>query len=93
MVRVIKKDLNSVIFLDLLLSVDVMVLPSYYREGVPHSLIEALSVGLPIITTDMPGCRMVVKDQHNGFMIPPRNSNELLNAMELLMQQVLGQAK
>ena len=70
--------------LDLLLGVDVMVLPSYYREGVPHSLIEALSVGLPIITTDMPGCRMVVKDQYNGFMIPPRNSNELLNAMDLL---------
>ena len=70
--------------LDLLLNVDVMVLPSYYREGVPHSLIEALSVGLPIITTDMPGCRMVVKNQYNGFMIPPRDVGELLNAMELL---------
>ena len=60
--------------------VDVAVLPSY-REGVPHSLIEALAMGLPVITTDTPGCRVVVDHGLNGFMVPPRDSNTLYNAM------------
>ena len=60
--------------------VDVAVLPSY-REGVPHSLIEALAMGLPVITTDTPGCRVVVDHGLNGFMVPPRDSNTLFKAM------------
>jgi len=59
---------------------DVVVLPSY-REGVPHSLIEALAMGLPVITTDTPGCRVVVEHGLNGFMVPSRDSNSLYDAM------------
>jgi len=47
----------------------VFVLPSY-REGVPRSTQEAMAVGLPIITTDVPGCRETVVDGKNGFLVP-----------------------
>lgn len=62
-------------------SSSVFVLPSY-REGVPRSTQEAMSVGLPIITTDVPGCRETIHDGVNGFLIPPQNSDALAIAME-----------
>ena len=52
---------------------------SYYREGIPHCLIEALAASKPIITTDMPGCREVIHG--NGILIQPKDSNALFNAM------------
>lgn len=58
-----------------------MVLPSYYREGLPRSLLEALAIGRPIITTDMPGCRETVGDT-NGLLIEPRSVESLAEAME-----------
>jgi len=58
---------------------DVVVLPSYYREGIPHCLIEALAASKPIITTDMPGCREVING--NGILIQPKDSNALFRAM------------
>ncbi len=61
---------------------DVFVLPSYYREGVPRSILEALSVGLPIITTNSPGCRETVQEGKNGFLIPTQRLDELVDAME-----------
>lgn len=59
-------------------SVDVMVLPSYYREGVPKSLVEAAACGLALITTDLPGCHEVVR-QHgvDGLHVEPRNARQL----------------
>lgn len=59
----------------------VFVLPSY-REGVPRSIQEAMAMGRPIITTDVPGCRETVKEGYNGFLIPPRNINALVAAMK-----------
>ncbi|HEX7871596.1 MAG TPA: glycosyltransferase family 4 protein [Sphingobium sp.] len=59
----------------------VFVLPSFYREGLPRTLLEALSTGRPIITTDMPGCREVVEPGVNGWLVPPRDSRALANAM------------
>ena len=75
-------------------AVDVMALPSYYREGVPKSLIEAAACGLAIITTDLPGCREVVT-QHgiDGLQVEPRNARALADRIieldddrELLLQ-------
>ncbi|MGE5250278.1 MAG: glycosyltransferase family 4 protein [Bacteroidota bacterium] len=48
---------------------DVFVLPSAYREGIPRVLLEAISMGLPVITTDSPGCNEVVEHGSNGFLI------------------------
>jgi glycosyltransferase involved in cell wall biosynthesis len=59
----------------------VFVLPSFYREGVPRSTQEAMAIGLPIITTDMPGCRETVVDGVNGFLVPPYDTLALQNAM------------
>lgn len=59
----------------------VFVLPSYYREGVPRSTQEAMAIGRPVITTDMPGCRDTVIDGVNGFLIPPHSLNELIKCM------------
>jgi glycosyltransferase involved in cell wall biosynthesis len=66
---------------DYLRLADCVVLPSY-REGVPRSLLEAASVGKPIITTDAVGCREVVDEGINGFLCEPRNSNDLKAKME-----------
>ena len=64
---------------------DVFVLPTYYREGVPRSILEALSVGLPIITTNTPGCKETVKKDYNGILIKPQNIDALINAMEYFL--------
>ncbi len=64
---------------------DVFVLPTYYREGVPRSILEALSVGLPIITTNTPGCKETVIQNENGFLIEPQNLEALINAMEYFL--------
>jgi glycosyltransferase involved in cell wall biosynthesis len=63
----------------------VVVLPTYYREGVPLSLIEAASTARPIITTDMPGCREIVKDGINGILARPQNAEDLYNAMKFFI--------
>lgn len=59
----------------------VFVLPSYYREGVPRSTQEAMAMGRPIITTDVPGCRDTVDDGVNGFLVPVRDDKALAVAM------------
>lgn len=59
----------------------VYVLPSY-REGVPRSVLEAMAMGRPVVTTDAPGCRETVKEGENGFMVPVKDSRALGAAME-----------
>ncbi len=64
---------------------DIVVLPSYYREGIPKSLIEACAVGKPIITTDSIGCRECVDEGINGYKILPRDSKALADVIEKLI--------
>ncbi|MDG2538941.1 glycosyltransferase family 4 protein [Dyella jiangningensis] len=80
----------------LLGSVHVVVLPSY-REGLPRTLVEAAACGLPLITTDVPGCREVVRDGVDGLLVPVKNSDALAAAIRRLQDQPefayqLGQA-
>ncbi|MFN0192911.1 MAG: glycosyltransferase family 4 protein [Aestuariivirga sp.] len=65
----------------------VFVLPSYYREGIPRSILEALATGRAVITTDAPGCRETVIEGKNGFLIPARDSGALAAAMERFIRQ------
>jgi glycosyltransferase involved in cell wall biosynthesis len=58
----------------------VYVLPSY-REGTPRTVLEAMAMGRPIITTDAPGCRETVIDQQNGFLVPVKSVEALAEAM------------
>jgi glycosyltransferase involved in cell wall biosynthesis len=66
--------------------VDAVVLPSYYGEGVPRSLIEAAACGLPVVTTDAPGCREAVEHRTTGLLIPCRNSEALADAIRYLYE-------
>ncbi len=59
----------------------VYVLPSYH-EGTPRTVLEAMAMGRPIITTDAPGCRETVIEGQNGFLVPVRNVDKLADAME-----------
>jgi len=66
---------------------DLAVLPSYYMEGgYPRAVLEPMALGKPVITTDTPGCRAPVAPGKNGFLIPPKDSQALAEAMEKLLQ-------
>lgn len=62
----------------------IVCLPSY-REGLPKVLLEAASCGRPIVTTDTPGCREVVRNGENGLLVPVRNTVELAGAIQRLI--------
>jgi len=70
----------------------VYVLPSY-REGTPRTVLEAMAMGRPIITTDAPGCRETVVHGENGFLVPIRSVDELAAAMQKFIDQpdLIGQ--
>jgi glycosyltransferase involved in cell wall biosynthesis len=59
----------------------IYVLPSY-REGTPRSVLEAMAMGRPIVTTDAPGCRETVEEGVNGYLVPPRDPAALESALE-----------
>ncbi len=71
---------------DVLSVSDAFILPSYLREGIPRVLFEAGALKLPIVTTDMPGCRETVRDGWNGFLIQPRDANAIERALEALLE-------
>ncbi len=70
---------------------DCVVLPSYYREGVPRTLLEASALSKPIITTDNVGCREVIQDGKNGFMCKKRDVDSLFKAMEKIYNKSKGE--
>jgi glycosyltransferase involved in cell wall biosynthesis len=70
--------------LELLHSCDVAALPSY-REGTPRSLLEAAACGLPLVASDVPGCREVVRHGDNGLLVPARDSAALAEAILALL--------
>ncbi len=70
---------------EVLKEMDCVVLPSY-REGLSKVLIEASSMGLPIVTTDVPGCRDVVIDQETGYLCKVKDSVDLAKKMKQLLE-------
>lgn len=71
--------------------VDCMVLPSFYREGVPKSLLEACAMGKPIVTTDNVGCRETVDNGVNGYLCELRSTSSLVETLELMIKLSHGQ--
>ena len=69
---------------DLIGSCDIFVLPSY-REGLPRTLLEAAALAKPLVATDTVGCRDVVQNGYNGFLVPPRDAKALAEAIEQLV--------
>lgn len=70
----------------------IACLPSY-REGLPKSLLEAAACGLPIVTTDAPGCREIVRDGDNGFLVPVRDAQALAVALQGLIDNSVLRAE
>lgn len=70
---------------DLLQQCHIFAFPSYYMEGLPKSLIEACAIGRPIVTTDNIGCRDVVTDGVNGYIVPVKNSAALAEKIKMLI--------
>lgn len=70
----------------LLAAAHCVVLPSYYREGVPRSLLEAAAVGRPIITTDAPGCRDALLSEKTGFLCKVHDSHSLTDCMVRMLR-------
>ncbi|MFA0358567.1 glycosyltransferase family 4 protein [Vibrio breoganii] len=76
---------------DEIAKVDCMVLPSFYREGVPKSLLEACAMGKPIVTTDNVGCRETVDDGINGYLCEPRSTESLIDKLDLMINHTHSQ--
>ncbi|MBL7816371.1 MAG: glycosyltransferase family 4 protein [Saprospiraceae bacterium] len=70
----------------ILCHIDCLVFPSYYREGISRILLEAASMGKPIITTDNIGCREVVSDNETGYLCKPQNAQDLIEKIERFIQ-------
>ncbi len=69
---------------------DCVVLPSY-REGTPRSLLEAAAMGRPLVATDVPGCREVVRHGFNGLLCRQRDSQDLADKMQAILQMPASQ--
>ena len=76
-----QKDIKSI-----LEQSHIMAFPSYYREGVPKSLIDACAIGRPIVTTHSIGCKDAVDDGVNGFLVPVRDSEALAQKLRILLE-------
>lgn len=72
-----RSEIKSILYLS-----DVYVLPSFYREGIPRTILEAMAMAKPIVTTTMPGCNLTVEQNRNGFLIKPKDTNELVSSLE-----------
>jgi glycosyltransferase involved in cell wall biosynthesis len=70
---------------DYLQMMDIFVLPSY-REGFPRSVLEAMSTALPVVATDIRGCREAVVNGETGLIVPPRNGKALADAVSHLLE-------
>ncbi|MBO4638350.1 MAG: glycosyltransferase family 4 protein [Treponema sp.] len=66
----------------------IMCFPSFYMEGLPKSVIDAEASGLPIITTDWVGCRDTVENGYNGFVIPPKDAENLADKIKKLVDDI-----
>lgn len=71
---------------DFLKSIHCVVHPTFYPEGLSNVLLEACSSGRPIITTNRAGCREVVDDGVNGYMVPQKDTQRLIEAVEKFLQ-------
>ena len=71
---------------------DIFVLPSY-REGIPRTLLEASSMSKPIVTTNTVGCKEVVDDGYNGFLVPIKDAKELAKKIKILLDDAVLREK
>jgi glycosyltransferase involved in cell wall biosynthesis len=88
----IRQDIPEILGL-----LDIFTLPTFTHEGLPRSIVEAMSMGLPVVATDIRGCREAVLHEKTGLIVPPQDSQKLAEALEKLlsnseMRSTYGQA-
>lgn len=66
-------------------NIDCIIHPSYYYEGMSNVLLEAAAMGIPIIASNIPGCKEVVEDKKNGFLIAPKDIDDLYKKVEIFV--------
>jgi glycosyltransferase involved in cell wall biosynthesis len=71
---------------DVLSGACIVALPSTHREGLPKVLLEAAASGRPLVASDVPGCREIVRHEVNGLLVPPRDSQALASAFRRLLE-------
>jgi glycosyltransferase involved in cell wall biosynthesis len=71
---------------DVLSDACIVALPSTHREGLPKVLLEAAACGRPLVASDVPGCREIVRHEVNGLLVPPRDSHALALAIGRLLE-------
>ena len=71
--------------LEILNCTDVFIYPSYYREGIPRAVLEALSMGIPILTSNMPGCNLTVEYGKNGYLFSEVSVDEIVTKVKLMI--------
>jgi glycosyltransferase involved in cell wall biosynthesis len=71
---------------EVLAQTSIVCLPTRYKEGLPRLLVEAGACGRPVVATDIPGCRMILRDGENGLMIPPGDIPALVAALKTLIE-------
>ncbi|HPT40673.1 MAG TPA: glycosyltransferase, partial [Candidatus Paceibacterota bacterium] len=76
-----RKDIREILFLS-----DIFVFPSYYREGIPKVLLEAGSMGKPLVAVDNVGAREIVEDGVNGFLVEAKKAQDLSEAIIKLVE-------
>ena len=64
---------------------DIICLPTQYKEGLPLTLLEAASIGRPLIATDVPGCREIVRNGENGYLVQPKEVESLRKVLKILI--------
>jgi len=64
---------------------DIICLPTLYKEGLPLTLLEAASIGRALIATDVPGCREIVRNGENGYLVRPHSKTDLENALRKII--------
>ena len=67
---------------EIIVNCDCVVLPSFYKEGVPRTLMEGAAMEKPLITTNIQGCKEVVEDGYNGYLCEPKSSQNLIEKIE-----------
>ncbi len=65
---------------------DVFIYPTYYREGIPRAILEALSMSMPVITTNTPGCKLTVMDSINGFLVNAKSVEAISEAVKSILE-------
>ena len=81
----LKSELKNYLKKRIFQKTSIFCLPSYYGEGIPKVLLEAAASGLPIITSDHPGCREAIIHGRSGFLVKTKNPNSIVTEIEKLI--------